>query len=204
MREEWRWVQDGAAHVARRARQHDPLPGARAGDVTVIALAAQLLLQVGSELNALLLQFRALGGRQQDRGSGGRGKHRLVHAEHERQFQVGIARPVDLADQHLIQRGRNDSDRQRAQTRLQDQEPLAQWQGFRRERPLDVVQPCLHLLPDGRMTLALRNLDAESFAGRRFRAPRRQLLFDLQPSPQLSQGRGELRAGWLQGLRPSR
>ncbi len=54
------------------------------------------------------------------------------------------------------------------------------------------------------MTLVLRNLDAESFAGHRFHAPPLQLLFDFQLTPKISQGRGELRAGWLQGLRAAR
>ena len=101
---------------------------AGAGDVTVVTFARQPFAQIGAERDAALFQFIAVGVRQNRRRGGRGGKDGFVDAEHEREFQVRIARAVNGADQHLVEHGRNHADGQVCQAGLQDGQPVAQWQ----------------------------------------------------------------------------
>ena len=86
---------------------------------------------------------------------GGRGRRRredrLIHAEHKSELQFGIARAVDGADQHLIERGWNYADGQAPQARFQNRQPFAQRQRLAGKRQRDVFEPRLHLRPHRRV-----------------------------------------------------
>ena len=124
---------------------------AGAGDVAVVTFARQPLAQIRAERCAALFQFIAVGVRQNRRCGGRGGENGLIHAEHERKFQVWIARAVNGAHKHFIKHRRNHAHGQVCQPRLQNRQPVAQWQRFARERKRHIVQPGVHLLPNGRM-----------------------------------------------------
>ena len=52
----------------------------------------------------------ALGVGEQDGWRGRGGEDAFVQAEHESELQLGIARAVSGADEHLVERGWNDAD----------------------------------------------------------------------------------------------
>ena len=98
-----------------------------------------------------MAHFVAVGVGQNRRRGGRGGKNRLVHAEHEREFQIGIARAVNRADQHLVERRRNHADGQVREAGFQNRQPVAQRQRLARKREREVVEPRIHLLPNGLM-----------------------------------------------------
>ena len=134
MRDERRRIQRPAVRVVTRKSHDEFFAGARAGDVAEVTLARQAFAQIGPGRAAALTQFVTVGVRQ-NRWRGRRGgKNRLVHAEHERQFQIGIAGAVNRADEHLIERGRNHADGQVCEAGFQNRQPFAQRQRLVRKR----------------------------------------------------------------------
>ena len=148
-RQERRRIQRTVVGVKRGTGQHQPLSCAGAGNVAEVALAADVQPGVRAERETATFERVAIRVREQRGGRRWRGEHALVEAEDKRKLDVGIARAVNRADQDLIQRGRNHADGQVAQARFQNRQPLAQRQRFGGKGAGHVVQPGVHLLPDG-------------------------------------------------------
>src|ERR1019366_2158663 len=126
LRDERRRVQHFAIGALARKSDRQFFVRACAGDVAEIALAGNLVEQAGTERDVLLLQFVTVRVRQ-NRGRGGRGgKNGFVHAEDERKFQIWIPRPVNRANQNLVQRRRNHTDGEVGEAGLQNRQPVAQ------------------------------------------------------------------------------
>ena len=126
MRDEWRRIQRAVVRVARGATERQPRAGARAGDVAVVPLVSELheFARIENDADGFELVAVSLG---QQGGCSRRGwEDRLIHAEHKSELQFGIARAVDGADQHLIERGWNHADGQAPQARFQNRQPFAQ------------------------------------------------------------------------------
>ncbi len=135
--------------VLRGARQDEALAGPRDGDVAEITFVAEPLVPRRAQINSLLLQPRAIRFRKQRGGRGRRGENALVQTEHEREFQLRIARAINGANQHLIQRRRHDPDREIGEAGFEDGQPVAQRQRLGRERPFQIVEPVVHLFEHG-------------------------------------------------------
>ncbi len=131
--------------------QDQPFPGARAGEVGEISLAGELPLRGRAQRHVPPFQFRAIRLGQQHRRFRRRGKNRFVQTQHQRQLDVRVAGTVNGPNQHLVQRGRNDADRQAGQPRFEDGQPIPDRQCLLRKRQLDIFEPPIHLFPNGAM-----------------------------------------------------
>ena len=149
--DERRRVQRFPVRALFRKRDRQPLARSRAGDVAEVTLARNLVEHVGAERGILTFHFVAVAVRQ-NRGRAGRSrKNGFVHAQQQREFQVGIPRAVNRAHQHLIQRGRNHADSQAGEAGFKYWQPVTQNHLFMRECEREVVQPRIHLREYGLM-----------------------------------------------------
>ncbi len=147
MRDERRRIQRPPVRVVARKGHGQLFTGAGAGDVAEETLARKPVAQIRAERDGLA-QFFAVGIGQNRRRGGRGGENGFVDAEHQREFQIGIARAVNRADEHLVQHGRNDADGQAGEAGLQDLQPVAQRQGLVRKCEREIFQPQIHLLQD--------------------------------------------------------
>ncbi len=86
---------------------NEPFARAGEGDVAVITFTRQSFPQIRAERNG---QFIAVGVSQNGLGGGCRRENGVVYTQHERQLEIRIARTVNRANEHLVQRGRNYAD----------------------------------------------------------------------------------------------
>ncbi len=191
--DEGRWIQGLVADIAPGIGQDQMPPGASASDVAIEPFEADLLPAIRS-------QSRAEGGESfavpwtKQSGQPGRGRENVfIQAQDEGELEIGIARTIDRADQHLVQSGRNHPHAERAQPGLQDGQPIAHRHGFVTKRQGEVVQPLLGLLPD-RLVHRPRGLTKGEVGqtGRRIGAPALQRPLHLQGTKQLPVGFGKL------------
>ena len=78
-------------------------------------------------------------------------KHRLVQTEHEREFQLRVARTVDRAEEHVIERGRDHADGQSRQASFENREPFLERKRLAGKGQFNIFQPPVHLVPNGGM-----------------------------------------------------
>src|SRR5262245_2213827 len=106
MLEERRRIQRLIFGIAERASDDETLTAAGDGDVTKVAFVAETLPLCRAEVDVLFLQVGAVGVGQQTARRGRSRKNAFVQTEDAGEFDLGIARAIDRADEDLIQRGR--------------------------------------------------------------------------------------------------
>src|ERR1035437_5252067 len=184
LRDERRRVKRLAVGALARKSDRQFFIRARAGDGAEVTLARNLIEQVRAERDVLLLQFVTVGvGQNQWRGGRG-GKNGFVHAEDERKFQIWISRPVNRANQNLVQRRRNHTDGEVGEAGLQNRQPVAQRQRLARKGEREIIQPGIHLLQDRRVACRLPVAGCRFFFAER---PAFQSLFYFQIAPKRSE-----------------
>ncbi len=143
--------------VVAGAGQHDSFAGARARDVAEVAFEADLLALVEPQLQPGGSQRDSVVLVEQDGAAGRRGEHGLVQAQDENLPEIGIAGPVNGADQDLVQAGRNNTDGETAETGIDHGQPICQRDGGGVESNLEVAQPGLQFLARGVVNLGLHH-----------------------------------------------
>ena len=174
MIEEGGGVEFLAAGVGLGAGQDNSFAGTGAGDVTVEPFVAEALADGRAESGAVKLEGIAFKFIEQRVFLGQRGEHAFVEAENEGEFEFGIARAINRADEHLIERRRNDADGQISKAGFEDGQPLAQRQRFGGKSAGEVIEPVGELREDGRVNCRLLIADCRLSGS----APRGERVFD--------------------------
>ncbi len=189
MAEEWGGVEGLAVAVGGGEGEGEVLAGAGARDVTVEAFVGDAEARVGAEREALLFEGRGFGLGEQGGGWGWGGEEAFVEAEDDGEAEVGVAGAVDGADQDLVEGWGGDADGAGGQAGFEDREPVGEGEGVVFEGEGEIIEPFLHLLPDG-----------EVAAGSEFGVGRGPLLEGgggIEVGPKLADRMGELGAGGL-------
>ena len=178
MSDEERRVERRVRGIARGAGDDQSFPGARGSDVGIVAFVAQLLPLVGAQPQVARDQRVTLGFTQQRRRRRFGRENALVPAGEDGELQFGIAGAVKGANQHLVECGRDYSDRQIGQTGFEDLQPFRERKRLVRECQLHIVQQRSHLIEHGRV-------DGEGKQRRQIDpgAPGFKLLLDAQGTP---------------------
>jgi len=159
----------------------EPLAGAGAGDVAQIPFAGNLVERAGSQRGVLPVEFVPVGMGQNHRRGGRGGEHGFVDAQQQREFQIGIARPVHGSHEHFVQRGRNDADGQIGEAGVEHRQPLPQGHRLVGEGHGHVVEPGGHLVKNRRVQGPLADHGGQIRRG--WLAPGRQRGFHRQGLP---------------------
>ena len=176
-----------ASQPVRVAEGHEQsVPRAGAGDVAVEAFVRELLAHAGSEPERDF-ELVAICFGEQHRISGRRGEHALIYTQEKDTVEIGIARAINAADQHLIERGRNHAHGQAHETRLHDGQPFPQGQALMGKAERHRLQPLLHLIPDRGVNGAVAGL----------LGPRLKLIAHAKGAPEFAQRAGEFETGGL-------
>ena len=109
-----------AARIGLGTGQGKPLAGTSASDVAVEPFVAETMADRRAKFRTVKLKRVAFEFVEQWVFFGRRGKHAFVETEHEREFKIRIARAIYRADEHLIERGRNDADGEIGKARFEN------------------------------------------------------------------------------------
>ena len=141
LRDERRRIQLPSGGILPGKGHGEALAGAGTGDVAEITLARDLIQYIGVQRGVPAVQFRAVGIRQDHRGDGRGREDRFIHPQQERKFQIRIARPVNRADQHFVQRRRNRPHGQAGQPGVEHGQPFRQRHALARKSQGHVIEP---------------------------------------------------------------
>src|SRR5215467_2720363 len=97
-----------------------------ASEVGVVAFTSKLPTSANAQIDASLLQCDAIGLREQRRGFRAGRKNRFVHAQHNAELDLRVARAINCANENLIERRGDDANCEVCQTGVEDWQPFAQ------------------------------------------------------------------------------